>query len=368
MRILHFVSIPARWNGVMSVLMSYYRSIDRTKVQFDFLCFLKVKEEESYVPEIEALGGQVYYVSKPGSSVASFTQLSKFFELHGTDYAWLHNHEVYLSFLLRPLSRCYGICNFAVHAHATRYSDRWGAALRNWLLCVPVAFMSGITRMACSRAAGTFLFGKKAFILLPNAIDTERYRFYPQCREDYRGQLKLGDGPVVGHIGRFVPQKNHEFILKIFNALHRELSSAKLLLIGDGPLKLKIEQQALEMGIRENILFLSNREDVPALLQVMDAFVLPSLYEGLPMSCLEAQASGLPCLVADTVSREVKYSEGVEFLGLQDEDLWKSKLIEILKSPEQPRSLGIGVPDSARTAERLMHYYLQGDGELDCGA
>lgn len=152
-KVLHFVSTPAIWSGVMSVIMNYYRHIDRSRVQFDFLCFLPC--EESYAKEINELGGQVFFISKPSASPRTLKELTAFFKKHQGEYQWFHNHEVYLSFLLKPISEHCGIKDFIVHSHATRYSDRKWAAVRNRILCFPIRFMK-CHRFACSEAAGFF--------------------------------------------------------------------------------------------------------------------------------------------------------------------------------------------------------------------
>ena len=174
-RVLHFMSTPAKWSGVMSVIMNYYRHMDRSKVQFDFLCF--IHDKNSYEEEIKQLGGAVYYVGKPGSSRRAAQDLKDFLQKRRGVYQWFHNHEVYLSFYLRPLVKKYGMDKFVIHCHATKYSDKWLNARRNQLLCVPIHFMD-CKKMACSEAAAEFLYGKgavqnKKIMILHNAVNCE---------------------------------------------------------------------------------------------------------------------------------------------------------------------------------------------------
>ena len=313
----------------MSVIMNYYRHIDREKIQFDFLCFNKCTE--SYAPEITKLGGQLFWISKPDGSPKSWAEMAHFFRDHAKDYAWLHNHEVYLSFLLKPLAAHYGIQNFIVHSHATRFSDRALAAIRNKVLCFPIRFLH-CSRFACSRAAGEFLFRPKqtgrSFYLLPNAIDLKNFSFDSNTRARIRKTMSLNNTFVVGHIGRFVPQKNHHFLIQVFYQVTAKLPTARLLLIGDGPLRSEIEDLVHDLGLDGQVIFLGQRNDISDLLQAMDLFVLPSIYEGLPVSCMEAQASGLPCIAADTVSKETAYEDNFRFLPLNNEVEWTQAVIQ----------------------------------------
>lgn len=330
-RVLHFVSTLSRGSGVMSVIMNYYRHIDRDKVQFDFLHFIAC--EDSYMEEIRELGGKIYCIDKPGSSFQSIKQLNSFFRLHAGEYTWLHNHEVYLTFLLRPIAKRYGLEKFIVHCHATKYSDKTLNAVRNRILCLPIRFMK-VERFACSEAAGKFLYGEKMLkagkvFIMHNAIDCEKFRFRPEVRERLRKEMGLDGKFVIGHVGRFERQKNHEFLIEVFAECKKEIDSCILLLIGEGSLRSKIEKKVVEKGLKNSIIFLTKRNDMEYLYQVMDLFVLPSLYEGLPVSCLEAQVNGLECIVSRTVTDELKkqtIGSIITMLPLEKK-VWKQNIV-----------------------------------------
>lgn len=354
----------------MSVIMNYYHHIDREKIQFDFLCFNKCTE--SYAPEITRLGGRLFWISKPDGSPKSWAEMAHFFRDHAKDYTWFHNHEVYLSFLLKPLTAHYGIQNFIVHSHATRFSDRPLAAIRNQILCFPIHFLR-CSRFACSRAAGEFLFRPKhtgkSFFLLPNAIDLKKFSFDNSTRARIRKALSLNNTFVVGHIGRFVPQKNHRFLVQLFQQVAANLPDARLLLIGDGPLRNEIQDMVHDLGLEEQVIFLGQRNDIPDLLQAIDFFVLPSIYEGLPVSCLEAQASGLPCIVSDTVSRETAYEDNFRFLPLGNASAWAQVIIQqhektaqasidsFEKASQISRPCPLSLPDMQKEARKLTDFY-----------
>ena len=330
-RVLHFVSTLSRGSGVMSVIMNYYRHIDRDKVQFDFLHFIAC--EDSYMDEIRELGGKIYCIDKPGSSFQSIKQLNSFFRLHAGEYTWLHNHEVYLTFLLRPIAKRYGLEKFIVHCHATKYSDKTLNAARNRILCLPIRLMK-VERFACSEAAGKFLYGEKMLkagnvFIMHNAIDCEKFRFRPEVRERLRKEMGLEGKFVIGHVGRFERQKNHEFLIEVFAECKKEIDSCILLLIGEGSLRSKIEKKVVEKGLKNSIIFLTKRNDMEYLYQVMDLFVLPSLYEGLPVSCLEAQVNGLECIVSRTVTDELKkqtIGSIITMLPLEKK-VWKQNIV-----------------------------------------
>ncbi len=175
-----------------------------------------------------------------------------------------------------------------------------------------------------SKLAGISEFGKKAVdsgkvIVIPNAIDTKKYFYDGDKRNRKRFELGLQDYFVVGHIGRFHPQKNHKFLLEIFKCIKEKQEKSKLVLVGDGPLRSQIENQIQKLGIEDSVMLLGSRSDVPEILQAMDVLVFPSLYEGLPGVVLEAQAAGLPCIVSDTVTEEVAITNLVKYLSLKRE-------------------------------------------------
>lgn len=365
MRILHFVSTPATWSGVMSVIMNYYRHIDRMQLQFDFLCFQR--SEENYEDEIQKLGGKVYYVRKPESSLQSICDLRDFFMQHTGEYSCLHNHEVYLSFILEPVSKKYGISQFVIHSHATQYSDKRLNAIRNRILCSPIKYMN-CKKLACSRAASEFLYGDiardedNALSVLHNAIDCEQYRFCQETRNRLRTDLHLDNRVVIGHVGRFEKQKNHKFLIDCFAYFHQWNPDSVMILIGSGSLLHEIKQYVQDKDLDKYVLFLGSRPDVWDYYQAMDQFWLPSLYEGLPVSVVEAQASGLPCLISDTVTTEAKILEETSFLKLEDgAENWSRKAMEV--SEKEKRECGVTAVKNAgfdirQESQRLQAFYL----------
>ena len=370
-KVLHFVSTPAIWSGVMSVIMNYYRHIDRSRVQFDFLCFLPC--EESYEREINELGGQVFFISKPSASPRTLKELTAFFKKHQGEYQWLHNHEVYLSFLLKPISAHYGIKDFIVHSHATRYSDRKWAAVRNRILCFPIRFMK-CHRFACSKAAGAFLFGKRLVekgnvYILYNAIDTEKFRYNPQKRKEIRELYGIAEDTfLIGHIGRFVTQKNHSYLLEILSLVSQKHKNISLLLVGNGPLFPQIMNMGIELGVHKYIIYAGYHENVADYLDAMDIFVMPSLYEGFPCTCIEAQANGLPCIVSNLITNEICINSNIQRLSIQQSQIktWVQTILQYENTPRisfenANRSIQIHGFSIIPTSNQLEKFYRRVD-------
>lgn len=376
-RVLHFVSTLSRGSGVMSVIMNYYRHIDRDKVQFDFLHFVpdSGSAADSYTKEICALGGKIYLVDKPGSSAQSVKQLETFFRVHAKEYAWLHNHEVYLTFLLRPISKRYGLEHFIVHCHATKYSDKPLNAVRNWLLCLPIPFMK-VERFACSEAAGKFLYGKRKMkagkvYIMHNAIDCEKFKFRPEVRERLRKEMGLEGKFVIGHVGRFERQKNHEFLIRVLAEVKKKMPESVLVLVGEGSLEKQVKQLVRKLELDTSVIFLGQRPDVNDLLHAMDIFLLPSRYEGLGIVLFEAQANGLKCYASDYVPKESSLGNTV-YLPLKNAELfwagviWKNRSEsreDILLSRKEAFDIATKkITEKGKTlkqqAKKVQNYYL----------
>lgn len=238
-----------------------------------------------------------------------------------------------MSFFLKLLVIYYKIPGFIIHSHATRYSDRLPYSIRNHVFCSTIRFMN-CERLACSKEAGRFLFGDGAadrgnVQLLYNAVDIPHFRFHSERRRTSRNKLGFSDGDIVlGHIGRFTRQKNHQFLMNIFHVFLNYEPNAKLLCIGDGRLREQTEQKARRLGIWEHIRFLGLRSDVADLLDAMDIFLLPSLFEGYPVSFVEACCNGLPCVVSDTFSSEWDCGHVCRISLKRSPEEWAQKVLE----------------------------------------
>ena len=343
--------------GVEQVVMNYYRHIDRSRVQFDFI----VCEGSGMVPraEIEGLGGRVFTVSGYKDLPRYMRTLEHVF----LQERWpiVHSHVNALSvFPLRAAKRA-GVPVRIAHSHST--AGR-GETAKNAAKAVLKQFANVYPthRMACSRYAGEWLFGKGAgFEILYNAIDLPRFFFDAEARAKARADLGLvGGQTVIGHVGRFMPQKNHRFLIDAFALAAQRRPDLLLVLVGSGEAEALAESWAAERGVADRVVFLGQRGDVGRLYQAFDAFCLPSLYEGLGLVGVEAQAAGLPCFLSDRITREVDVTGTVRFLPIDDPSTWAGALAEVEPGSRiDARREDFEDYDIDRAAERLAARYLE---------
>ena len=363
-RVLHVVATVSINSGVMSFIMNYYRNINRENVQFDFLCWLK--SDNIYVDEIKRLGGNVYYIPKPGLSKEYREKIVEFFKNQASKYNILHLHEVYLNMFIPPIARKYGIKHTIAHSHTTMFSDKKLNAMRNRLLCLPIKKKVS-NYFACSEAAGRLLYGKKYIEMgkvkiINNAIDCEKYQYNENIRTKTRNDMKLEGKFVIGHVGRFNPQKNHMFLIDIFTEVIKYKPDSVLMLIGTGPLQEQVEEKIKTKGITDKVMLLKHRSDIPDLLQAMDVFVLPSIFEGLGIVLIEAQASGLKCITSDVVPSEAKVTNNLIYRSLNLSALdWAKTIIEShsdFKRVNEIKAVKEAGYDIKTEAEKLERIYL----------
>ncbi len=328
--------------GAETLIMNIYRNIDRSKVQFDFLCHNRV--ESKYAEEILSMGGRMYCV--PGIShvgpIKYQKNLYKFFKAH-PEYKTVHSHHDILSGMILRQAKRAGVKNRISHAHNTYTS---GNIFKKIILSFfKMYFPSSVTTAyACADIAGRTLYKgklKNNYKVIPNVIDTEKFRFSLAKGNTIKKELGLGNEIIIGHVGRFSEQKNHKFLVEIFEQILKKKENAHLLLIGEGLLKNEIEQYVNEMNIQNNVHFLGSRSDMPQYFSAMDLLLFPSLYEGLSVAMVEAQASGLPILTSDTVSSEVALTDLVKQLPLTDSvEKWADEaLLHINRFSNTDRSI-----------------------------
>ena len=330
-RIAHIVG---KWvgGGVEAVVMNYYRHIDRNKIQFDFIC----DDDSTNIPydEIEKLGGKVILV--PGyQKVFKYQKvLRKIFKEN--NYKIVHSHINTLSVFPLFAAWCAKVPVRIAHSHSTTNKKEWKKNLLKVVLR-PFAKVFANEYFACTEHAGRWMFGNNKFdnnkvYVLNNAIDLDLFKYSKKFRNEIRKELNISDDKfVIGHVGRFVAQKNHEFILDIFSEVYKENSNALLVLVGQGPLVEKMKDKCNALNISEAVMFVGQRTDVNKLYQAFDFFLFPSLYEGLGMVAVEAQCAGLSCLCSTEVPMIAKASENIEFLKLEDDvNTWKQSILSKL--------------------------------------
>ena len=313
--------------GVESVVMNYYRHIDRSKVQFDFL----VDEDSTRVPEeeITALGGRVFRIPPYQHPIRYRRELIRL--MREQQWPIVHSNINTLSVFPLSAAKKAGAPVRIAHSHSTMGKGEFAKNAMK-LVLRPFANVYPTVRFACSHYAGEWLFGKKAdFTLIPNAIELDKFRFDADTRQETRKELGIADDTfLIGHVGRFMPQKNQTFLVDVLADLLPKRPNTMLAFVGDGPDKPVVQQHAENLGIADHVLFLGQRSDVNRLYQAFDVFCLPSLYEGLGIVGVEAQRAGLPCLFANTITREVDVTGTSRFISIGKTADWASFLKDAL--------------------------------------
>ncbi len=333
---IRIAQIIGKWfgGGVESAIMNYYRHIDRTKIQFDFIC----DEDSTNIPyeEIESLGGKVIIISPYQKIFKYIRELTKV--LKEGKYKIVHSHINTLSVFPLYCAKKARVPVRIAHSHSTTNKKEWKKNLMKQLL-KPFSKLFATDYFACTEYAGRWLFGNKEFdkgnvYVLNNAIDVDKFKYDEKIRKLKRKELGIKDNQIViGHIGRFVAQKNHTFLIDVFNEVHKQNKKTILLLIGQGPLQEEIKDKVNNLGLRESVMFLGQRNDVNELYQAMDTFLFPSLYEGLGMVLIEAQCSGLPCVCSAEVPKVAKVTKNLTFVSLKEKmNKWVDIVISKLKS------------------------------------
>lgn len=307
MRVLHFVPSLNINAGMMSVIMNYYRHINTEKIQFDFLYMYEM--DQTFQTEIEDRGGRCYFIGTPSLGNHFFKSLDTFFKLNENKYDIVHCHMIFGAQLISTIAKRNGINHIIAHSHSTKFSDKPISAVRNAVLSKALPLFA-TDYIACSPEAA-LLFGKRIncnhnVMVLNNAIDTDTFKYDKRARHTLRETFGVGKSTVaLGNVGRLAVQKNQKFLLEIFSKYLLINDNAVLFIVGDGELKDKLLSYSKSLGISEKVIFTGKRTDVSDLLSMFDVFLLPSLFEGAPVSAIEAQASGLKCMLSDTITKSI---------------------------------------------------------------
>ena len=324
MRILIIATTKFDVDGITNVIMNYYRAIDKSDMQIDFVVINKVNN--NLKNEIDGNLGKIYELLMRNTSPFEYLkQLSQIIRKGKYDIVHAHGNS----------------CTLAVEMYSAK---KGGAKVRiphsHNSTCEHLIIHRILRRLfdinytnafACGEKAGKWLYNNKPFTVINNGVDVDCFKYNHKVREEYREKYKLSDNKVVGHIGRFAYQKNHKFLIEIFNRLYKLDNNYRLLLIGDGDLKQDIKQQISNLCLDDVVIFMGKSSEVPQLLQAIDIIVMPSRFEGLPLSLVEAQSACVPCFVSDAVSKEAAITELVQFISLEKSSKeWAEKIITTL--------------------------------------
>ena len=362
--------------GIETFLINVQKNIMESYSSIHIDYYLNSGVRQFYSKQIYSYGGHIYY---PDGVVdnrrffnwkARLKRLWDFYKfLKRNSYDIVHiNENLPATAAYTLVCKAAGIPNVIVHSHNDLSHQSFSViqSIKYRLSRIVISNFSDY-RFACSDVAGKWFYGDstnhiKSYALVKNGIAVETYRFSSIVRGNYREKLQIQGKFVLGHVGRFYPQKNHSFLLKIFKELVQHEPNAVLLLIGDGPRKEDIVQKVQQMGLREKVLFLGIRKDVAQILQAMDCFCLPSLHEGLPLVAIEAQASGLPIICSTNVTREVMITKNCFFCSLEANPLvWVKEILEHRNVVQREKGASEVISagfDSKDVAKKLGAFYL----------
>lgn len=361
-RILNLFTIMNR-GGAETMVMNYYRNIDRTKLQFDFM--VHREERGAYDDEIESLGGKIYRMPpiRPWTASNYKKTVRQFYKQH-PEYQIIHAHMSELGYYDFTEAERAGVPVRIGHAHNRAHGFDFKSPVR-WYY--KTRMMPHITHMfMCGEESGECLFGnknKEHFIQMNNAIDAEKYIYNSAKREIIRKELGISDDQiVVGHVGRFDPQKNHKFIIDIFAEVQKQDKNAVLMLVGDDSSTIgkKIHQKVDQLGL-QNVIFTGVRSDVADLMQAMDVFLFPSLFEGFGIVALEAQAAGMSTIVSNRIPSECFVTDLIKSVELSnDSTKWSSVVLEAAKIQrrntfEEIKNAGFDIKENAKW---LQEFYI----------
>ena len=359
-RVLHILQ-RMEAGGTQALLMNIYRKIDRTKVQFDFL--VEYPDKQFYDDEIRELGGRVYYSTvRKDFNIPKFIKELKRILKQEFPYKIVHMHTYSIGyFCLKAAKQC-GVPIRIAHSHnnETVHDIKYLPKLA----LQKIYTIHATDLFACSEEAGKYLFRDKSFHVLKNAIDSVKFVADEKTRDEIRRELNLQGKFVVGHVGRLHPQKNHDFLIDVFKEIKKRRADAELILVGTGPLEEKIKNKVAEIELSESVHFLGNRKDMNRIFQAMDVFVFPSLFEGLGIVAIEAQAAGIPLVCSEGLPPETDITPLYTKIQLSaGAKKWSEEALRISRNSyahtnTQKYVIDAGF-DMSATAKKMEEYYKE---------
>lgn len=350
-KILHITSIEC--GGAEAVLMNYYQNIDRSKIQFGF--FIKTQGSEFFLKDIEKLGSEIYRYPGLKKFIKSARILKQIIQNKDFNIIEIHTENAH-SVIWVVLGKCFGANKIIVHSHNTKTSK---LLQHKVFRCFLNLFR--IKRFACGQEAGEFMFKKKPFYIVNNAVDLKKFKYDNAQRTKIRKENNIAeDNILLGNVARFTNVKNQIFLIKLIESI-KEKSKYKLMLVGEGPTYNKLKQYVNNKKLDEYIIFTGKQKNVEDYMSAFDVFVLPSLYEGFPTVLVEAQASGLPCIVSENITKEVNINGKVYFLSItNNNESWIKQInkVEVTNQRSETKLADKGY-DIVKEAKKLqIQYYI----------
>lgn len=358
MKVLIVNSVPTEKNGITNVIFNFLSKMDSRGIQIDLISINN--PEGKYRDIIEQKGGTLFILERKSKRIIHYLiSLKRIIRSRGYDVVHIHgnSHTLVLELLAAKL----GGCKVRIaHAHNTTCNS-----IMIHRVLTPFFNMLCTNKLACGIEAGIWMFGSNSFKVLNNGVDLEAFSFNEVFRNEIRRKYGLNKTKVIGHVGAFTPVKNQSFIIDLLYELTQKDDSFSLMLIGEGPLMKDLENKVIEKGLIDKVIFTGGVHNVNEFLNAIDIIVMPSLYEGLPLTLIEQQANGLQCFIADTITKEVDKTGNVEFISLgASKDIWVNKIVSVdclngrsersLKACRDIAYCGYSIEDEA---EKLRDYY-----------
>lgn len=354
-KVLHY--IPGfKFGGIESRMLEVFKGIDKTKYQLDFLILTSL--DNYLVEEIKSNGGNVFQVPSfsPKNIINHINGLK--IVLSDAKYDIIHCHSSATGFVLLWLAKKQGIKGRIMHARTSSFVGSSLPHLRKLMQKISVHYSN--TQLAVSEKAGEWAFGGRKFQVIPNSIDLEKFAYNTKKRNAIRKFYNIDNKNVFGHIGRNTYAKNHKFLFEVFSQIIKDKPNSVLLLVGVGNNEQNLNKWITELGIMEKVVFCGYQEDTSKYHSAMDVLIFPSLYEGLPGTLIEAQASGLKCFCSDAITKEVSLTENIEFIALNEgAKKWSAKIIKSMSNPnrksyiEEIKNRGFSIESTVRIFEQL---------------
>lgn len=358
-RVLHF-ELDENLGGIETFLLNLLKQIDRDKIQFEFVTAV---EKPAMEHEYLELGAVIHHVSHHSDLLHYCRDVARLLE---SDFDVVHIHKNSAANIIPLiLANRAKVKKIFIHSHNTAPSI---GGVSNVLHMINKPYLNKIAdrRFACSSVAGKWMFGDRNFELLKNGIITKQFLFTEEYRDKKRSELGIGENEfVVGNIGRFTKQKNQIRAVSIFEKIKNKMPEAKLIFIGEGEFLSEVMDSVKQKKLEKDVLFLGLRRDIPELLMAMDVFLMPSLYEGLPIVAIEAQSTGLSMVLADTISPETEISDAIKWFSLGDDDdqiadiVLSNTVRDFQKRLIRNKQVSDYGYDMLSTAKKLEGYYLE---------
>lgn len=368
-RVLHNIA-SLHFGGSQAFVMNIYNNIDREKVQFDFI--VTPEERKDLYEQVEQMGGRVFVCPKytGKNHFAYCTWWDSFFNEH-PEYHVMHGHVRSTAAIYLRIAKKHGLVTIA-HSHSTSNGNGISAIVKD-MLQLPIRRTADYL-FACSDKAGKWLYGEKAtkqpnYRMIPNGVDLKRFAFCEEKRQQMRQKLGIAEDTfVLGHIGRITVPKNHQFLVELFAEYHEETPNSKLLLVGDGELFETVQRQCTQLGISDAVIMVGSKTNTEDYYQAMDVFVFPSLWEGLPVSVVEAQANGLKCLLSDVITHDVDLTDQIKYLALNEKKLWLEEFVATQKKGRAAATIENQMKlqpfDAVVVAKKLQNFYREQDERI----